>query len=178
MLVIRAQLGDNDAFQTLAERYHRRLTYYVRRFLEDEERAEDVIQSVWLAAFQQLPTLRHCEAFRVWLYRIAHSKAMRAIRDDRRYVALEEEESIPEPMPEEEGISPADAAQVHAALNRLKPPHKEVLVLRFLEDMPYQEIAEVIGIGLGTVRSRIYYAKRALKYEMEAAHHEPGTIDE
>ena len=85
VLSVRAQMGDNDAFETLVERFHGRLTYYVRRFLEDEERAKDVLQSVWLDVFKQLPDLRHSEAFRVWLYRIAHNKAIRAFRDHQRY---------------------------------------------------------------------------------------------
>ena len=74
-------------------------------------------------------------------------------------------------MPEgakEPTFSPEDAARIHKSMDRLKPQHKEVLMLRFLEQMSYQQMADVLGCNLGTVRSRLHYAKNALKQEMEA----------
>ena len=166
-LIVRAQMGDSDAFSKLFERYHGRLTYYIRRFLDSEEQVKDVLQSVWLDVFRQLPGLRHNEAFRVWLYRIAHNKAVRAFKEYQRYVSLEEENIQCESTKDDSEFTSEDAAQIHAALNRLEPHHKEVLVLRFLESMSYQEIADVIGCNLGTIRSRIHYAKKSLRKEME-----------
>ena len=75
-----------------------------------------------------------------------------------------DERSIVDPAAAEESdFSPEDAARIHAALDELPPEQREVLVLRFLEEMSYEQIASVVGCQLGTVRSRIYYGKRALR---------------
>lgn len=71
---------------------------------------------------------------------------------------------------EEPTFAPEEAEQMHRALGRLRAPHREVLTLYFLEQMPYESIAEVVGCTLGTVRSRIFYAKQSLRREMERDH--------
>lgn len=172
VLVLQAQLGAEDAFEKLVGIYFARLSYYIRRILQNEENAKDVLQSVWLDVFRQLPQLRHAEAFRVWLYRIAHNKAVRASREYQRFIPIEETEAVPAVLEEDEDFSSHDAERIHKALNRLAPKFREVLVLRFLEEMPYQEIAGVVECNLGTVRSRIHYAKKALKKEIEVMENE------
>jgi RNA polymerase sigma-70 factor (ECF subfamily) len=77
------------------------------------------------------------------------------------------EEAEPSASADESDFSAEDAARVHAALNDLAPEQREVLVLRFLEGMSYEDIARVVGSPLGTVRSRIHYAKRALRRAIE-----------
>lgn len=165
VLVVRCQLGDERAFERLVAQYDRKLRYYVRRLVRPQEGEDDVLQSIWLAVWSQLPRLRRPEAFRAWLYRIARNIAYQSVR---RPATAPLEEDFPAPTEPEEQFSPEEAAEVHAALDRLSPAHKEVLVLRFLEDMSYEEIVDVVGCSLGTVRSRIHYAKRSLRKEMEA----------
>src|SRR5437588_12641577 len=82
--VLRARGGDADAFRRLVDAYDRRLLYFVLRFLPDTDRALDVLQDVWLTLFRRLPGLRAAEAFRVWLYQVAHDKVVDAVRRDRR----------------------------------------------------------------------------------------------
>lgn len=172
MIVMQAQLGSDEAFERLIHRYQARLTYYIRRLVGDTGASEDVLQSVWLNAYKNLPKLRHTEAFRVWIYRIAHNQSMKSLRHRNKYVQLDEPiiEGLDDESTNEFTIY--DSVAIHHALNLLSPPHKEVLTLRFLEDLSYQEIADVIGSEIGTVRSRIYYAKEHMRKILEENGHE------
>jgi len=167
VLIVRFQMGDETAFEKLVERYQGRLRYFIRRLLGEADKAEDVLQNVWLTVLRELSNLRTPEAFSVWVYRIARNKALNELRSKKRYVALREDAPIPNVSEEQEQFSADDAARMHAALEKIGPEHREVLTLRFLEQMSYQEIAAVIGCNIGTVRSRLYYGKRALRREME-----------
>lgn len=167
VLILRFQTGDHSAFEKIVERYHGRLLYYIRRILARADNADDILQEVWLAAFRQLRTLKNPEAFPVWLYRVARNKAIGELRANRLVPRPVEDIAAPDEPDNTEEFSADNAAQVHAGLDKLRPEHKEVLVLRFLEQMSYQDIAAVVGCRLGTVRSRIYYAKGALRKEME-----------
>lgn len=163
LLVIRCQTGDESAFRELVDRYTPRLAYYLRKTVPQRDRIDDLLQETWLDVFRQLPRLQSAAAFAVWVYRIARGKAARDWREQNRLpLASAQEEPA---SAEDEGplFSPAQADRIHEALDRLTPDHREVLVLRFLEDLTYEEIAEVLGCQLGTVRSRLHYGKQALR---------------
>lgn len=167
VLVLRCQAGDEAAFAELVERYGRRLRYYLRKMLGTEADAEDALQEVWIDVFSAIPRLADAGAFPAWLYRIARHRAFRRLRRrPRTHLPLDEAE-ISEPTERDEPFSAQDAARIHAALDALPPEHREVLVLRFMEEMSYEEIAAVAGCEVGTVRSRLHYAKRALKRAIE-----------
>ena len=166
--VIQAQLGDDEAFMQLVDRYSGRLLYYIRRLLEDADRADDVLQDVWLTVYRKINTLRDASAFSVWLYRTARNRAISLLRDDSRYVFVKSYDES-EPIDEDrDDPSFEDIDKLHRVLTTLSPDQKEAIVLRFFEQMNYQEIAEVMGCSLGTVRSRIHYAKQELRKKMEA----------
>ena len=105
-------------------------------------------------------------AFPAWLYRIARHRALGELRKKRQPLSSLEGIDLAEEG-EDDDFSAEDAERVHAALGRLAPEHREVLLLRFFEGMTYEDIARVTGCQLGTVRSRIHYAKRALRRVME-----------
>ena len=162
VLVLRCQAGDEAAFVEIVQRYHERLQYYVRRLSVDASRVDDVLQEVWLIVFRGLPRLRRPGALAAWLFRIARNAALAEQRRDR---ALSGPASVLEAAAaaeDEPDFTPQDAARMHACLDRLAPGHREVLVLRFFEELSYQDIADVVGSPLGTVRSRLHHAKRAL----------------
>jgi RNA polymerase sigma-70 factor (ECF subfamily) len=166
VLVLRCQAGDEAAFTELVERYQPRLLYYLRKMVGEVHRAEDMLQEVWLAVFRAVPRLADAGAFRAWLYRIARDRAALELRRRRpAHQPLEEDALIEEP--EEECFSTEDVERVHAALNELAPEHREVLVLRYIEDMAYEEIARVVDCPVGTVRSRLHYARRAVRLAIE-----------
>lgn len=171
LTVLRAQSGDDAAFARLVEHYHPRLLYFVRR-LAGESAADDILQNVWLDAYNQKGRLKAPEAWSVWLYRIAHNKAVQAIRKDARYQPLSETEIASDAPVDDSSWSAEDAALVHQAIETLSPEHREAVTLRFIEDMSYADIAEVVGCGVGTVRSRLHYAKQKIRDYVEARRHE------
>jgi len=169
VLVLRCQAGDHDAFAGLFERYQAPLKYYLRRLLDSPELADDVLQTVWLKVLRGVKRLRRPDAFRTWLYRIARNEAFQQLRRDRRWIEVQESLPAQEQEEDEEEEEPpaADAARIHAALGQLSSPHRDVLMLRFLEDLSYVEIAEIVNSSVGTVRSRLHYAKAAMKRILE-----------
>jgi RNA polymerase sigma-70 factor (ECF subfamily) len=166
VLVLRCQAKDEAAFEEIVRRYTPRLRYYLRRMLGNVQSAEDTLQDVWLDAFRGLPGLVAPAAFPAWIYRLARDRAFRALRRRRAYFPLEELDLADEGGGPDD-FSAEDAARIHHALDMLPPDHREVLVLRFIEDMTYEQIAEIAGCPLGTVRSRVHYAKRALRRMIE-----------
>ena len=166
MLIFRCQMGDNEAFAELIEHYGEALRYFINRLLGTNEMTEDIYQDTWLAVIGKIHNLKETESFAPWLYHIARNKVFHQLR--RKKLLTELNEKIISGNNEDNGeFTIEDAAKVHKALEKLHPAHKEVLMLRFLEQMSYEQMAQVIKSNIGTVKSRIYYAKKALKKEME-----------
>jgi len=165
VLVLKSQMGDRSALEELYRRYNPRLGYYLRRMLPPAD-AADVQQEVWLAVLRKLPRLRAAQAFAVWLYRIARNKALNRSADRRSYDPLDEATEVAADTPDP-SFTAADAALVHQSLDKLPPAQREALMLRFMEGLSYEQIAEVAGCGIGTVRSRLHYAKLHLAQELE-----------
>jgi RNA polymerase sigma-70 factor, ECF subfamily len=174
LLVIRAAARDQQAFRELVERYQRRLMYYVRRVLGDGADSLDVLQEVWLRVFLKLTSLQAPEAFRVWLYKIAHDEAVSHLRKRPRERTASEEvdPAVAEADPWNETDILENAELVHRSLERLSQPHREVLTLRFLEDLGLAEIAEIVSCEIGTVKSRLHYAKASLREQMKGHFHD------
>jgi RNA polymerase sigma-70 factor (ECF subfamily) len=166
LLVLRCQAGDEAAFAELVARYHSRLRYYLRRMLPRADQADDVLQEVWLAVFRALPRLVEPAALAAWLYRIARDKASVQWRGQPPEHSLDASDLVEE-LSQDNEFGQEDAEEIHASLGQLSPEQREVLVLRFLQNMTYQQIAEVTGCPIGTVRSRLYYAKSALRQTIE-----------
>lgn len=165
LIVLRCQAGDEQAFVELMAKYHRRLLFYVRRLLPPTGDEEALLQEVWLSVHRQLPKLREAAALRAWLYRLARDRALVELRRKRiPFAALTEELVV---SGEELEFGPEDAQHMHRGLDQLSREHRDVLVLRFLEDMSYEEIARVAGCQVGTIRSRLHYAKLALRTILE-----------
>jgi RNA polymerase sigma-70 factor (ECF subfamily) len=169
ILVQLAQSGDKDAFATLIDRYDRRLLYYVRRLLGEAEMALDVMQLTWLQVYRRLASLRSPQAFRVWLFRIAHDQAVSELRrQGLRPVRLDREgEEFTDACQEACSETLENAELIHRALAIISLEHRQVLTLRFLEGMTVDEIAEVTRIPAGTVKSRLHYARLAIRSRIE-----------
>src|SRR5262245_38009211 len=167
LLVVRCQSGDQEAYRDLVERYGPRLRYFLRKLLPHGDRAEDLLQEVWIDVFRQLPRLQEVGAFTPRIYKIARGRAALELRRNGRTPPAAELPELAAVVQKELEFSPEDAARIHRALDELPSDHREVLVLRFLEELSYEEIGEVVGCPLGTVRSRIHYAKQALQRLLE-----------
>jgi RNA polymerase sigma-70 factor (ECF subfamily) len=168
VLVLRCQTGDEAAFAELAQRYGPRLRYYLQKAFGRMDGAEDAFQDVWFTVFRKVRDLADPGAFRTWLYRIAQNRACGELRKRRpAFRPMEEAEQVTDASAPEPDFSPEDGQRIHRALDDLAPEHREVLVLRFLEEMTYEDIAAVIGCQIGTVKSRLHYAKQALRRVLE-----------
>ena len=165
-IVHRCRKGERAAFEELFEIYQPRLKYYVRRLDSGGSNMDDTLQDIWLTVFKKIKKLNDARCLNVWLYRIARNKVYDRFRRKDRFVPLPEEE-LPVSGGDEPVFDADDAEKLHIALNELKPHHREVLTLSFIERMDYQSIADVVECRVGTVRSRIFYAKQSLRKEME-----------
>lgn len=167
--VTEAQAGDADAFVRLLSRHEKPLLYYLRRLVPNSDDALDLHQDVWLDAFRGLKSLQVPEAFRAWLYRIAHHKAARFVREgirEERFV-----ESISETRsehPSTDGELALDAEALHKALEILPAHYREILVLHYLRDFSTHEIGAVLNCPPGTVKSRLYHARIQLRNIVES----------
>lgn len=162
-LALRCQSGDAGAFEDLIAIMERPLLYYAASLMGDTDGALDVLQEVWVKVFRNIRNLKDPGSLRSWLYSIAHGAAVDRIRKNYSREQAEKAQFEDFLEAEEPSFDGEDAAAVHAALNQIGLHHREVLVLHFLEDLSIAEIAEVVGCSEGTVKSRLHYAKRAMK---------------
>lgn len=162
-IALRCQAGEKSAFEDLVALMERPLLYYAIKLTGNTETALDILQEVWMKAFRGIRRLRDPGSLRAWLYRITHGLAVDRIRQ---HISRERAEGAHVAVLHEAddvSFTKEDAAAIHEALNELGPKHQEVLVLYFLEDFSLAEIAMVVGCSEGTVKSRMHYAKRAIK---------------
>jgi len=166
-LVRRCQRGEAAAFEELFRQFQPRLRYYLRRLNASGDHTEDTLQDVWVKVVRGIGSLKDRQAFVAWLYTIARNEAYgRAkVKDPFLELAGEELELVADNH--EPAFSAEDAARIHAALERLKPRQREILTLGFLEELSYEEIAGILKLRPGTIKSRMYYAKQSLRRELE-----------
>jgi RNA polymerase sigma-70 factor (ECF subfamily) len=164
LLVLRSQRGERQAREELVRRWEEKLYYYLRRLADNEQDAWDLLQQTWLGVLKGFGSLQDPRKFAPWLYRIARNTAMSRLR--KQYA---ESRIISEGSEEVEGSEEGlvfrfeQAQAVHAALAQLPLAQREILTLFFLEDFTIQEIVEITNLPKGTIKSRLHYAKRALK---------------
>jgi RNA polymerase sigma-70 factor (ECF subfamily) len=164
LLVLRCQLGDEQAFEQIVASYGSRLRYYLLKLLGSRDAADDVLQDVWLDVYRGIPRLRDPAAFRSWIYRIARNRAYRLMRRSNRYQPLGDNEEL---ATDDNEFTAEDAQCIHEAIETLSAEHRDVLLLRFIENLSYAEIADIAGCSQGTVKSRIHYAKQVLRRTIE-----------
>jgi RNA polymerase sigma-70 factor (ECF subfamily) len=158
------QRGDEDAFDTLVEKHRRRIYSLVCRLASPAE-ADDLAQEVFIAAYKALPSFRGDSAFSTWLYRIAVHVCSHHIRKRRLDTTDLDEEFMDYDSghdPERSAISGELQERVRDAIRALPYKLRLVVVLRDLQGLSYEEIAQVVGCPIGTVRSRLHYATQRL----------------
>ncbi len=174
-LISDALEGRSEAFGELVIRYQDRLYNAVLRVTDNPDDALDVVQDAFVNAYQSLKSFKGDAEFYTWLYRIAFNTAVSLKRKKRALVSLDagrdsENGSGVEPEDHCEDTRPGVALQrseeealLQAALNRVSAEHRIVLVLKDIEGMKYEEIAEVLGVPIGTIRSRLHRARLELR---------------
>jgi RNA polymerase sigma-70 factor (ECF subfamily) len=170
--VTQARAGAPEAWDALFRRYQLPLYVYVFELVHDEQTSLDLVQETFIAAVRHLGSLRDDDKFGSWLFGIAHQKCIqRWRRQNRETAALEEIAGTPPDLddgPDDLLIRQEQEAGFMKLLHELPMPQRSVLLLHFVEDFSLEEIAGITGANLGTVKSRMYYAKRALKQLWEA----------
>jgi RNA polymerase sigma-70 factor (ECF subfamily) len=163
-LVLRSQLGDETAFEELLARHGPRLLLFTQRMMQSSpESIADVTQEIWVAIYRALPRLEDVSRFRPWAFRIARDRIFREYRRRKRGIQSADDPSLAD-VPESANLySTIDLEALQHCLELISPEHREALVLRFFEDMSYEDIAHATDSSVGTVRSRIHYGKEAFK---------------
>jgi RNA polymerase sigma-70 factor (ECF subfamily) len=177
-LVRLAQANDVRAFEALVVKYQRRVARHVARYLKSAADVEDAVQETFIRAYRGLAAFRGDSAFYSWLYRIAANVAIRHLERQPRHILLgddapEERVDAFEPgvsdseQPERTLIAAQIADTVQRALAKLQPDLAEALLLYEVESKPYAEIATMLGIPIGTVRTRIFRAREFIARRLE-----------
>lgn len=171
-LIAECLAGRTTAFGELVRQYQDRLFNAVVRVVDSAEDAADVVQDAFLNAYQSLNSFKGDSEFFTWLYRIAFNAAISLRRKKKAVLSFDggDERATSEPVDPSEFTRPGVAlerseedAQLLAALNRLSAEHRTVLVLKELEGQKYEDIAEVLDVPIGTVRSRLHRARMELR---------------
>ncbi|HEX5228469.1 MAG TPA: sigma-70 family RNA polymerase sigma factor [Bryobacteraceae bacterium] len=172
--------GSDDAYEILIQRYRQPVYSLVCRLLNDPEDAPDIVQEVFLKVFRNIGAFRGSSSLKTWIYRIAVNEAYNHrrwfSRHQRQEVALVSDEGIgtyadgvtdPGRSPFEQAADHETRALVEQALEKLNPKFRAAVVLRDIEDLNYEDIATVLDISLGTVKSRIMRGREALRKILE-----------
>ncbi len=176
LLVTASKRGDQDAFAQLVQRHQRRVFNLVFRMLQDYEEASEITQETFLAAWQGLPAFRGEARFSTWLYRIAYNSALKQVEQRKRDRALQSA------MHAEQVIAEANnAGRMETELDRharqdfirehlatLPAKYRIVLILRHIQDMTYEEMAEILTMPVGTIKTHLFRARNLLKERLEA----------
>jgi RNA polymerase sigma-70 factor (ECF subfamily) len=182
LLVERAKRGEVSAFEMLVVKYQRRIERLVGRMVRDTDLVQDIAQETFIRAYRALPQFRGESAFYTWLYRIAVNTAKKALVEKKRDPlvfegAMVSTEDGEEPSRVENELTDGEtpetvlagrqvAATVNAAIDALSEDLRQAIVLREIEGLSYEEIADVMNCPIGTVRSRIFRAREAIAIKL------------
>ncbi len=178
ILVKKCLNGDQAAYDLLVERYQHKIYNLTYRYTGNPTDAADLTQETFLKAYLALAGFRRESSFSTWLYRIAVNMCRDEYRKKKRKKnlsldELQEQGSNPEIFiseqgnPEESALSSDTQRMVQLCLNQLSEEHRLILILREIKDLPYEEISRCLGCSLGTVKSRLNRARKALKQKIE-----------
>ncbi len=167
-----ARAGDASAWNVLFKRYQLPLYVYVFELVRDEQTSLDLVQETFINAVRHIGSLRDDARFGSWLFGIAHQKCIQHLRRENRetqaLAEIEKAPTEPESDPRELLIRAEQEARFMKLLNELPLPQRSALLLHFVEDFSLEEIAGITGVSLGTVKSRVHHAKRALRQLLQA----------
>jgi RNA polymerase sigma-70 factor, ECF subfamily len=174
-LVVSAIAGREDSFEELVRRYQRPISAYVYRMVGDYDAALDLTQEVFIKIYGSLVRYRPEFKFSTWIYKIAHNAAidhlrrfssreqglMSEVEGEQRELRIESRR----PTPEQESERAERRAEIEAVVEQLPGTYKELIILRHSHDLSYDEIAEVTGLPLGTVKNRLFRAREVMRQE-------------
>lgn len=185
VLVFQAKTGDRTAFRRLVERHQRRAFAIAIGLVRDESDANEIVQEAFLRVYRGLAAFEGSSSFFTWLYRIVSNLAIDLIRKPSRRESepldpARVEDGIDQPLVSRiDGSDPEDVVrraeirvQIEAALSELPPYHRGVILMREVEGMSYEEMADAMGVSKGTIMSRLFHARRKLQRALAACYEE------
>ena len=167
-IIARARRGDADAFEQLVVAYRDQVFRLALRMCGSEADADEVAQEAFLSAWKALPNFRGESQFSTWLYQLTTHAAIDLMRREKRQIAAADDitevsAADPAPSPQQQAEQSEQREIVRDAILQLAPEQREVVVLRFMEELSYEEIGAVLKLPSGTVKSRLNRAKAQLK---------------
>lgn len=169
-LVEQCRAGDEEACEALVRQYQERVFALISRMTGDPDRVEDIAQEVFLKAFRSLKSFRGGSRFYTWLYRITVNTVLNTMRSQGRRQETSLDDLGGLEVQADADMEPAEvtarlelARRVREAIDQLEEPYRVIVYLRELEDLSYEEIAEVVKLPVGTVKSRLFRARQHLK---------------
>lgn len=182
-----AAQGDLRAFDVIVRRYRDRLLNFVFRFLGEREAAEDVVQETFLRVFQKCKEYHASARFSTWLFTIAGNLAKSELRRRKQWRLLpldwdehtERRVEIPDDARRPDDLAESEIATkaIQKAIESLSPKHRQVVILRDIQGMPYEEIAQIVGCPVGTVKSRLNRARLQLQSKLKRLGYRPASLD-
>lgn len=176
-LIARFQDGDNYAFDLLVKRYKDPLLNFIYRFVGEKNEAEDIVQETFLRLFKNKHYYKEIAKFSTWIYTIAGNLAKTELRKRKRrklfsishYMSTEKDYDIPDETtsPESDTNTLITDKIIQKAIDKLSPKFKQVIILRDIQGFSYEEIAEIVNIPLGTVKSRVNRARLKLQEDLK-----------
>ncbi len=168
-LAISVQNGDKEAFGTLVKRYEAKLMRYGRKFLSTREDIEDMVQDIFISSYKNMKSFDASQRFSPWIYRIAHNAFVNGLRSKAHNPLLlfDLDTLISHPVYEDPAEKERESADmrkmIDTGLEKISPKYREALILYYLEELSYQEIADVLHVPVSTVGVRIRRGKEALR---------------
>lgn len=168
-LVQRVQAGERDAFGVLLERYEAKLLRYGSKFLSNSQDIEDIVQDAFINAYKNIQSFDTDQKFSPWMYRIAHNALVNALKKKSRspILSFDFDTLLSHAFADESVETEREQKEVRQMIDQsladIPPKYREVLILHYLEDLSYKEIAEVVRVPIGTVGIRIKRGKEMLK---------------
>lgn len=170
--VAQAKAGRPEAWDALFRRYQLPLYVYVFELVGNEQASLDIVQETFISAARHIGSLQHDSKFGSWLFGIAHQRCIQLWRKSKRHEPASLDDMADsladaDASPDEWLMRREDEAEFTRMLGQLPPVHRSVLLLHFVEEFSLEQIAEITGAQLGTVKSRMHYAKKALRQLLE-----------
>ena len=168
-LAIRVQGGDKAAFAAIMERFEGKLLRYGNKFLAEREDVVDIVQEVFISVYQNIKSFDGSQKFSPWVYRIAHNAFVNGLKKKSRnpFVMLDFDALLSHTVSEDPLRALREQEEMHkmidVGLDQISPKYKEILILYYLEELPYKEIADILQVPTGTVGIRIKRAREALR---------------
>ena len=171
-IALLVQHGDKDKFALLMERYEKKLLRYGRKFLSDKENVTDAVQEIFIKTYQGIKSFDPSQRFSPWIYRIAHNMFVNAIKKNSRSPVsfIDFDTLIAHPTYDDTAPAEREQKEMRVLIDRglagLPPNYREIIILYYLEELSYKEIADLSGVPMGTVMSRLARARKLLQQNL------------